>query len=299
MYKLVLKYNNFIVTLLKIGFSITALFFLWHQQQLRLLIEGDYHHLNYSFVLLILLMSLTNWFFEIKKWQKLVKNVQTIDFQEAFKQSLTAFSLSLLTPNRIGEFGAKAVFFKKTIRKKILWLSIAGAWAQLSMSLFFGVLALVYVLMKNIPFHALDFVSSTKIWSAGIVIIIIVFILSFYRKKINVSRQIRKDAITYSFIRFLIFSLQFVLLLRFFQVSNSYAILFSGVFLIYFFTALIPVLSLFDWAVKGSVAIWVFNGLQIQNQAIIQVVGIMWLLNFFIPFVLGWWLIIKYKFTVK
>jgi len=73
---------------------------------------------NKKSMLYLLLFSIINWFFEIIKWKTLVFSIKNISFQEALKQSLGSLTASLFTPNRIGEYGAKAFYFYKTKRKK-------------------------------------------------------------------------------------------------------------------------------------------------------------------------------------
>lgn len=61
--------------------------------------------------LFLLILTIFNWFFEILKWQNLASYASPISIYEAAKQSLAAHTSSLLMPNKIGEFGAKALFF--------------------------------------------------------------------------------------------------------------------------------------------------------------------------------------------
>jgi len=56
--------------------------------------------------------------FEILKWQnlvsfyqKIVSFYQKITFKSALIQSLSSLTASLITPNRIGEYGVKALYF--------------------------------------------------------------------------------------------------------------------------------------------------------------------------------------------
>ena len=44
---------------------------------------------------------------EIAKWKILTNNVKKNSWLDATKQSLASLTLSLITPNRIGEYGAK------------------------------------------------------------------------------------------------------------------------------------------------------------------------------------------------
>jgi len=91
-------------------------------------------------ILFLVILSIFNWFFEILKWQNLVSFIKNISFFEALKQSLAALTASLFTPNRIGEYGAKAAYFTKPLRKRILLLNLLGNIAQMTTTLVFGII---------------------------------------------------------------------------------------------------------------------------------------------------------------
>ena len=115
------------------GYFIYDKIFTNQQQSLlgftSILIKNDVFSLkNIAF---LLIFSFSNWFFEIKKWQLLINRVQQNSFSEAAKQSLASLTASLITPNRIGEYGAKALYFKKSLSKKILALNLVGNFSKL------------------------------------------------------------------------------------------------------------------------------------------------------------------------
>ena len=95
---------------------------------------------------ILLLFSGCNWFLECLKWQLLVREIKTISLKKAIEQSLGSLTASIITPNRIGEYGAKTIYFKKTYRKKIMGLNLVGNLSQLSTTLFFGVIGLIYTI---------------------------------------------------------------------------------------------------------------------------------------------------------
>ena len=62
----------------------------------------------------ILVLSVLNRFFEILKWQNLVQFIHKIALGEATKQVLGALTAGLFTPNGVGEYAGKALFFDKS-----------------------------------------------------------------------------------------------------------------------------------------------------------------------------------------
>src|SRR5210317_1776795 len=68
-------------------------------------------------------LAMANWFFEILKWKTVLGFFHTITLRTAMKQCLYALTVSLATPNRVGDYGAKALFFDLRDRKKVLFLN--------------------------------------------------------------------------------------------------------------------------------------------------------------------------------
>jgi len=132
---------------------------------------------------------------------------------------------------------------------------------------------------------------------------ILIFLLKKYikqpRKLIITQPKLWQKSLSYAGIRYLIFSSQFVLLLILFSVPLHAPVLYSAVFLTYFISALIPMLAFLDWAVKGSVAIWIFSWLHISEQVIFKIIALMWTTNFLLPFLAGLILIWRYKIRLK
>ena len=72
--------------------------------------------------------------------------IQQISFFTAYKSVLSGLTLSLNTPNRIGEYGGRILYIKDGNRIKAISLSIAGSISQLIITLFMGCGGLIYLL---------------------------------------------------------------------------------------------------------------------------------------------------------
>ncbi len=253
----------------------------------------------------LLLFTFLNWTLEILKWKYLVGYVKNISFLEASKQSLASLTTSLITPNRIGEYGAKALYFEKKHRKQILGLNLVGNFYQMLITLFFGIIGFSYFVFKHsVTINLTQFFSILLI---GICIIVALFFLirrfnfkgfSFEKvrnfiKKIPASLN-RKVALI-SLLRFVVFSHQFYFLLLIFNVDISYIDAISAISSVYLIASTIPMLSLFDVVLKGSVAIWVFHFFNIEALIILSTTTLMWILNFVLPAIIGSYFVLTFK----
>ena len=249
---------------------------------------------NYFILISVFLFTVSNWLLEIKKWKSLVSSIKQITFYQASKQALSSLTASLLTPNRIGEYGAKALYYPAQKRKKVMLLNFLGNFSQMNMTVFFGLLGILF-LGRKIPVQM-----HFTFFQAYIIILILALILFYLFKKYwNIHLQkfvkslqsipvsIHVKNYIYSLLRYLIFSHQFYLLLIIFGVDFSYFTLMSLIFVMYFIASVIPGFVIFDWLIKGSVAVSLFGIYEINEIVILSIISIMWLLNFALPSIIG------------
>ena len=253
----------------------------------------------------MIVLTFFNWFFEILKWQNLVSIIKKISFAEASKQSLAALTASLFTPNRIGDYAAKAIYFDKPLRKRILLLNLLSNMAQMSTTILFGCIGAI-IFMNT---YGLD-ISRIKVMRLLTIIVIVSFlsifgikqfkIRGFEIKKItdfikNISFEHHIKNILFSLIRYLIFSFQFYFLLQIFGVDVYYFNAMIVITTMYLMSSVIPTLFIFDVIVKGSIALYLFDIVGVNNLTILSIITLMWLLNFVLPSIFGSFYVLKFN----
>jgi uncharacterized membrane protein YbhN (UPF0104 family) len=267
------------------------------------LIKNNVFTLKNSVILL--LFTFFNWFFEISKWHSLISYIGNYSFKKASIQSFASLTTSLITPNRIGEYGAKALYFEKKQRNQILGLNLVGNFYQMLMTLIFGVIGFSYfVFQHKIEIDFQQIIIVLLIW------ILLMIALSFAVKYFNFSKSyfektrifIKKISLNlnikvglFSFLRFVIFSHQFYFLLLIFKIDISYFDVISAITSVYLIASIIPMLSLFDVVLKGTVAIWVFSFYNLEPLTILSITSIMWILNFVLPAIIGSYFVLTFK----
>jgi hypothetical protein len=256
-----------------------------------------------SFILLLLLFTLINWSLEILKWKTLVSFVSQISFIQAAKQSLASLTASLLTPNRIGEYGAKAIYYPKAYRPKILMLNFLGNAHQMLITMLFGCFGLL-ILGDHFSLQTLSV--SPILGIATVLIILFISMALFQKKWINILRRsihnflqiplsIHKTSFLYAAVRYLIFSHQFYLFLLFFGVDLSYSMAMPIIVSMYLISSVIPGFVLFDWLVKGSVAVTLFRLFGVDDIIVLSITASMWVLNFAFPAMIGSFYVLTFK----
>ena len=315
MYNSLHKYKRFIFLPLKLAIVIGAFYFIFQQlannellslSQLKNQISILFSK-NSWLILLLLLFTDANWLLEIFKWKILVSNEKRITFFEAYEQCFASLTASLITPNRIGEYGAKALYFEKKLRKKIMVLNLFGNLSQLAVTVFFGIFGIL-VLISHVKIDLFTF-NTTKF----LIFLNILLLLFLIGKNLGITKilteltlktlhyskelpmKIHLKTIAFSLFRYLVFSHQFYFLLRLFDVETDYFTMINLIFCTYFLASIIPSLAIFDWAIKGSVAVVVLGIIGINPLTIVTVTTFMWLMNFAIPALLGSIFVLNFK----
>ena len=98
-----------------------------------------------------------------------------------------------------------------------------------------------------------------------------------------------------SFLRYVFFSHQFYFLLMIFKADMNYFDAMAAISLMYLLTSVVPMLPLFDFLLKGSVAIVIFQLFNIPSLHVICIALVMWTLNFALPSILGSFFILSFR----
>ena len=310
------KTKQFFFVLIKLSIVVGAFYFIYN----KLVNNGSldfsefitYLNENNVFstknILFLLFLSIFNWFLEILKWQRLVSFIKKITFFEALQQSLGSLTASLFTPNRIGEYGAKAIYFAKQYRKRILLLNLIGNMMQMAVTVIFGIIGF-FLFVQHYPIEI-----STHRVSRFFIIIFVVLGLSLFgikQKKYKIKgfsiekvKQFIKDlpfkisGITFSLsvLRYLVFSFQFFFLLQLFGVELAYFEAMIIITSMYLLASIIPTIFIFDVVIKGSVAVYLFSFADVNEFTILCIITIMWLLNFVLPSIFGSYYVLNFNF---
>lgn len=263
------------------------------------------HATAYLWILVPILVIL-NWSLEIQKWRILAGNVTPISFGEAAKQSLAALSASLWTPNRIGEYGAKAMFYPAEHRKKIMLLKLLGNSSQQCCTLVFGLTGIIFL-----SSYVILPLSLAKVALLLLTVFALLYLGYRYRRKnlvikglsiANVLKYYRGlslgnniKILVISALRYLVFGSLFLILLMEFDIGSDIPKAIAFICSVYLLSSVIPSFVLFDVAVKGSVAVWLASQVGFDVVVVLAVIFLMWFLNFVVPAIFGSYFVIRYK----
>lgn len=248
-------------------------------------------------ILFLLSFSVVNRYLEILKWQNLVSFIKPISVGESTKQVLGALTAGIFTPNGLGEYAGKALYFDKTKTKQIVFLNLICNGIQMILTVIFGTIGLLIIGYWK--------------WSLGILgLSIFLFLFSFFSKKIKIkgysiekllekineiSKSIHKKNIFLAICRYLVFSHQYYFLFLAFDVDLPYVTMMATIAVVYFLASSLPSFQFLDFAVKGSVAVFFFGKLGVNEWIVVFISTLMWFLNVVLPVVIGSYFVLKFK----
>jgi len=306
MYHISRKYKQFWFFILKLTFVVGAGYYIYQHTFENV----DLQFMDFSkqlegflfqpiwYLPVVFLFSILNWLLEIRKWQVLVQSLRPISFLESAKHSLSTHTLSLVTPFKAGEYAGKALYFSKSYRGRVLALNLAGNLSQLIITILLGTMGFVYfythfdlplsffklrklaylfALFIGFFFIGNQFLKNNKFW----------FLHKMKASFLALSSALKWRLLILSALRYLVFSHQFYFLLLVFQVQVSYDTALFLIFFMYFIATMLPAMSLFDFVIKGSVAIFLFTFVGADELKILTISSLMWLLNFALPAMIG------------
>jgi hypothetical protein len=297
------KAKQLLVLLIKLLIVGCAFYFIYDQlannNQLNWVLFLEKFNKNKSVlgISFLLLLSLLNRFFEILKWQNLVSFIKKISLFEATNQVLSALTAGLFTPNGVGEYAGKALFFEKAQTKNIIFLNLICNGAQVLVSLFFGIIGLFYL-----GYFKWDLIL--------IATIIGILTLGFTLKKFDIKgysiekliqklneipRKIHQKNFYLAVFRYLVFSHQYYFLFLAFDVQLPYFTLMAAIASVYFLASSLPTFQFLDFAVKGSVALYFFGILGVNEWIVIFISTLFWFLNLVIPATIGSYFVLTFK----
>jgi len=309
------KTKQFFLLLIKLSIVVGAFYFIYKKltenEELDFHVFIEFLRENDIFstktILFLLFLSTFNWFLEILKWKNLVASIEIISFKNALEQSLGSLTASLFTPNRIGEYGAKAIYYTSGKRKKIVLINLLSNMMQMGVTVLFGSIGLLLLNSKydlNINYYNV---------AKFLVLIIVVVIFTIFGLKQNkfkikgfstrrllqffknISAKTKIIGILVSAMKYLVFSFQFYYLLHIFGVNASYYNAMIVITSMYLLASIIPSVFIFDVVIKSSVAVYLFSIVGVNDFTTLSIVTLMWLLNFVLPSLFGSYYILNFN----
>ncbi len=306
-----MKYFNYFRVIL----SFIILFFLFYkiyQERQQIIDLGKkLDGKSLFFVSFIALLMLPNQFIEVLKWKRTNNRLNVPqNWNESILAVFTGNSSAFITPNRVGEYFGRLMFVSEENRLKAFWITFIDRLQLMNVTLFMGSIASFYF-------------STSLIFSITILSLSTIFLIIFESPKLfSISLNLFSPLISYfrlietylveskdilnnlkvfwlvenqllSFSRYLIYTLQYLLMMRIFGLEYPFLDTILMIFWIYLIKSILPSIAFSELGTREAVAVWVFEQQNLPVSIAISATFAIYIINILIPALIGWFLLQK------
>lgn len=269
----------------------------------------------YLLILTIILVPI-NIYLEGVKWKIQLKPIENISYYKSFLSIFTGLTAGMFFPNRMGNFLGRIFMMENGDRIKAAMVTIVGGMAQMIATVSVGLIATIFFVNKYL---VLLTISIFLIVALLLLIYFNIHVLKYFQflipKKFKEKTKEYFDVFSLydkkellkiliiSFLRYFIYTFQFVLLIWAFNIPLTYLNAMIPISFTYLLMMVIPFITITEIAIRGSVSILVFekwfiiNGISNSLELMVfSASSLLWILNIAIPSIIGLFLIHRLKF---
>ncbi len=302
-------------TLIKVIFSVLLLCTIYRQvfaqADLALISEAFLHNFTFphlNWLLFVFLLVPVNWGLEALKWRQLIKNFTLLSFWNIFKAILSGVAVSLLTPNRIGEYGGRILQIEARHNWKAVIATMVGSFSQLLVLLSAGLFGAVWFsyqylqlelyILQIVLFFGIVLIGLLLFGFFNIDLIVpiakrIPFAEKFHRylRPLNVLRNYTAKelsiALLFAFLRYATYSLQYYFVLQFFGIEVTIVEGVSGISTLFLLQTSIPLPPLLGLLARGEMALFVWGSFSADEVGILASSFSLFVINLILPALVG------------
>jgi len=265
------------------------------------------------YILLALILLPINLSIESFKWKILLKKFYNIPLKEAFKAIVLGNTMGLFTPNRVGEYAGRVLYVPNQKIIETVSATMVGGLSQLIVTLVLGILGLL-VFISQYGNHIIQ--NQTTILVVAFITVTLVLLCYFnlsklltwfsqlnyfknWQSKIAIVKQYSFvdliQVLGWSFLKYVVFTTQFILLLFAFGFTTFQSVLISLVATTFLIQTIIPSISLLELGIRGNVALAVFAVCNENEITILLATTVLWMINLMLPALFGTVLLLRKK----
>jgi hypothetical protein len=266
----------------------------------------------------VLVLIPVNWAFEAWKWQRLATKIEPVSFWEAYQGVLAGLALSSFTPLMLGDYAGKILMLKTPKRTESIGAILLGNGMQLYVSLLFGAISYGYFLWVAKPEPFILHISVVELLFvlllSGLWIALHLQNLNFFsgtnkyflyiKQYISILKEYSLSDIRDVFLiatgRYIVFSLQFLLVLQLFRVNLPFLVLMAGIGIIFLTKTLGAAFNfLGDLSMRAITSIYYFSYFGAKLSLITSATFTIWLMNVLVPVSVGSVFILTLRLSTK
>ena len=276
--------------------------------------------LNGIIILIIVFIGqFINWWLESLKFRTLISKTESINKWDAIKSVYAGNAIGVLTPNKVGTFIGRALCLKDKDTVSVISSTILGNIAQLTTTALFGFIGFLIIVsfgtqlnfcFQGFPTYALLF-SFIVVLLLGVLFLYPSFLyklalkLPFIKKfaeRISYFNYFNKHelfaVLALSVLRYIVFSFQFILLLKLLNVDIIIISLFTFIWVLYMIVTFIPSPFLGNLGTREAVVLLLLANYN-STAEVLSASIIVWIINVAFPAISGSLILLFDKVKLK
>lgn len=271
----------------------------------------DYSLKGWICLVLAILMVIPNWLIEAYKWKIGMDSYAVISLKDSFVSVMSGITLGLMTPARVGEYAGRMIKVSKERYGQTIVATFLSSLSQLLVTLMIGGLSFALV-FRQFDFEGLSYELIMYLATTVFAILLLSFlnlskVISLVTKiewvaskmeglvGIEFRWQVQLEMMMLAALRFLVYSFQYILILRFCGVDALWWLLFCHISMIFFLQSLLPLPPVASFFARTGVALIILSNLEINEVVNVLSSMVIWVINLSIPALVGLYFILIRK----
>lgn len=304
------------VALLALAYMVYRLVIFEHWDEAWPRLAGALRGHRYWFLILAMLLIYVNFSCEALKWKRLVNRLERVTYLRAMAGVLSSLAMAVTTPNRIGDVVTRGLILNQGNRFAGSGLTLICVLAQMVVTVTVGFIGAATYLPSNeylISDHSHSWIFTLSVaFATGMILIVLFFAIdrlsayfqkyrwlkvfhSFLHAMQGVSGRDKAYLLVLSLMKYLTYMTQYYLVLHFFDIRISFFEGVAAVAIILLILHFVPVPTVGDLGIRGSIAILILGPYTTDVPAIVFTTFTIWIINIMIPALIGLILLRKIK----
>lgn len=263
--------------------------------------------------LIVLILMFLNWTTEALKWKFMIGKIERISTGRSLEAVFSGLTVSFFTPNRIGEYAGRVFHLQEGKRMQATFITMIENSSQLLITLLTGSLACMIYMNDYMEMNSWIFILMRFMLIFFCIFCLILYFnldlfekffqrfrLSEYWKQIFhvfslYSTKELVKVLLLATVRYLIFSIQFYILLRIYGFTFQLFPCLLMMAMTFFVMAVVPTFTIAEIGIRGAVAAYFFGKLTIDVLPVLNATFSLWLINLAIPALTGAFFIFHFR----
>lgn len=263
-------------------------------------------------LIIVFILQFLNWGIEAKKFQFILSKKKPVKYINSYKAIYSGAATAIFTPDRLGNFIGRFVFFKGIDKRIITAATLLGNLSQLISTISFAFIGLLLTFFYDTQIE-IPYINNKIVLVPVAIVLVIALYIFFYPsvilkfiKRIKIVKQHEStfnflgefnslesfQILLFSLSRYVVFILQFYILLHAVNINITpiETICFTG--MLYLYTTLIPSPVFGNLGTREVIAILLMSNFYNGEMVLIASL-LLWLINIVIPSVIGSFFLLK------